>query len=485
MNRFRDLLRKYKFAINAILLLMGIIIVGIGTVFKPTTECIQVQPEQSEEVQSEKDNFGTVYDIMLSIGCSITATATITLFLLVLLPGEAESEEAEALKKWGIRCIHSERVNTAIIEDNLPKDCLDFIAFGLVHFRQRHAGEKSRLVKYLKKGLKIRIITLHPKSHYVEEQQRLEKRDGLETELVELHTWCLKMLHYAGEHCKGSIEIKYYDDLPLDFYCRAGQRVLCGPYLPGNPSCSHITYEFKADGTGYKFYTALFENLWNESGNILSFVDYDAPYFVGDQKESIEKTLKHYCEELSGPAQGREPIGIVVIFKNNLRRTFFSCNKNYERNNCYAKSMGTVGRLIKINSMLDKCFTILFEDLENKISFTYTRNETGSIWKRIDFTKLEDGERMDAKAILAIPIISGDRLLGAITFDFVDLPPKYKYDLSKMERLELNQAITAGEDLEVFRWLNLAESCRGIIQSMLGSEIKLEYNALYKEEWKL
>ncbi|MGN9096862.1 hypothetical protein [Flintibacter porci] len=484
MNRFKNLLRKYKVAINVILLFMGISVIVIGTFFKPTTEYIQMQPEESEEVQPEKDNSGIAYDVMLGIGCSITATATITLFLLVVLPDEIESEEAEKLKKWGIRCIHSERVGTAILENNLPKEYLDFIAFGLVHFRQSHTGQNAKLVSCLRKGLNIRIITLHPQSRYVVEQQRLEKRDGLEKELVELYAWRLEMLNHAGKDCKGSIEIKYYDDLPLDFYCRADQRVLCGPYIPGNPSGSHITYEFKSDGAGYKYYTSLFENLWNERGNILDFVDYDTFYVVGDQKESIEQTLKHYCKELSGPNQGREPIGIVVIFKNNLRRTFFSCNKNYEQHKCHTKDMGVVGDLIKLNDRLDECSKILFEDLVNKISFTYTCNETGSSWMRINFTKQGDGDKMDAKAILAIPIISGGRLIGAITFDFSDLPSKYKKELSKMKSMAQDKAVTGRENLEVFRWLNLAESCRRIIQPMLGSEINLQYNALYKEEWK-
>ena len=146
--------------------------------------------------------------------------------------------------------------------------------------------------------------------------------------------------------------------------------------------------------------------------------------------------------------------------------------------------MGVVGDLIKLNDRLDECSKILFEDLVNKISFTYTCNETGSSWMRINFTKQGDGDKMDAKAILAIPIISGVRLIGAITFDFSDLPSKYKKELSKMKSMAQDKAMTGRENLEVFRWLNLAESCRRIIQPMLGSEINLQYNALYKEEWK-
>lgn len=424
--------------------------------------------------------------MLVGIGCSITSTAAITLFLLPLLPDDIDGEESKGLEKWGIQHIYKERRDTALVGKVLPKKQLDFIAFGLHHFRNSNKEKNSDLVKRLRKGLNIRIITLHPKSRFVIERQHLEKRDGLSSEIVALEKWKDNMLKYAGASCKGSIEIKYYNNIPLDFYCRADNNFFVGPYMPGGTSGSDITYEFKTKDTeGGKYYPQIFEDLWN--GKILNFVELSSYYLIGDQASAIESTLKHFCEELAGSDGGKKICGIVVMFKGQLRRTIFSCNKRtLERYKCYAKDKGTVGEMINLNKTPAEEVEILFEDFENQLSFVSYQSERIEHQRRIDFPKPAADDSNEAiKAILAIPIICNEQLIGAITFDFSDLPNKYKDELKQMRDIELKQDLLAIEsNLEVQRWLRLGEACRQIIQPMLGGELKLQYKNLYEEEWK-
>lgn len=475
MDKFRGLLRRYKFIVNLLVLLVGVALLLVGTSFKPSL---------GEGEENSKDT-EIAYDILVGIGSSVTATATITLFLLALLPDDIENEELKILEEWGISRIHGERRTTALSGRTLPKNQLDYIAFGLKHFREANKGANSDLVKRLRSGLNIRIITLYPKSQYVTERQRLEKRDGLSDEIMALWKWKEDMLEFAGTKRKGSIEIKYYNNLPLDFYCRADNRLFVGPYMPGEVSGENITYEFKVGDTkGGRYYTQIFDTLWE--GKVLNFLDHNVPYLIGNQASSVENALKHFCKELVDSDCGQDPIGIVVMFKKEQRRTIFSCNKKRdERHNCYLKDRGTVGHLINLNQKPKAGFKILFEDLKNKLAFVSHHTDTLEVQRREKFEDIAPDHDDNTIAILAIPIISNDQLVGAITFDFYQLPKKYEDEVEALEKVELDENLASKENLEIQRWFMLAESCRKIIEPMLGDEMELQYKNLFEEEWKI
>lgn len=476
MDTFKKLLRRYKYIVNLFVLVLGIILLIIAN---------SVKSEQNAENASS--GTGITYDITIGIGCSVTATAAITLFLLALLPGDTDNEQATIIKDWGLCNIYGDRRDTALSGVGLPKNQLDYIAFGLKHFRDANSGPNSNLVKRLRKGLKVRIITLYPKSQYAAERQRLEKRDGLSDEIAELWKWKENMLKYAAPNCSGSIDIKYYNSLPLDFYCRADNKIFVGPYIPGKVSGANITYEFRAEDTmGGKYYAQLFDSLWD--GNILDFIDYNVSYLRGNQKVAVENTLKFFCKQLIHPQHIKEPMGIVVMFKGENRRTFFSCNKlRRERNNCYQKNKGTVGRLIALSKTSETQVKILFEDFESEIAFVSQYTDAIETQKKERFEKRTSEEYDDSnvKAIMAISISIDDEVLGVITFDFTDFSQKYKDELKAIQAVEEGQSLPPGGSWELQRWFALAESCRDIIQPMLGNDMELQYKNLFEEEWKI
>ena len=464
-EKIKIFLHKYKYVVNVLVLGLGGFILLIAVLLKP-------------------DDAKVIYDILIGIGGSVVATVIITLLLLKLLPDDLDNEKVKMLDEWGICHIHSERRSVALSGKSIPKYRLDYIAFGLKHFREANSGEESDLVKKIRKGLNVRIITLHPKSLYVTVQQQLEKREGLYDEIMALEQWKESILDHAGNKCKGNIQIKYYNSLPLDFYCYADGKIFVGPYVPGRVSGSSITYEFTSGDTkGSEYYEEFFDRLWE--GKILDFIDLGTPYLIGDQERGVVNALEYFGKELAG--SNKPPIGIVVMFKGEKRRTIFSCNKNtVERNKCYPKDMGIVGDLIEFNRKSEAEVSMLFVDFKNKLAFAVHHTEYNIIYKREEYKERTSDDAYDSevKAILAIPIISNSQqIIGAITFDFSEFPKKYSDEINKMKAIGINKKLVGKNRLEVQRWFELAESCKKIIQPMLGSEINPQFKKLFEEAW--
>ena len=467
MNKFRLSIQKAKYIINLVVLVVGMVLIVVAFVIKPDN----VEADKNKEVAA---------NLALSIGSSLTATSLMTLFLIVLLPDDTHGEENE-LQEWGINHIYRERGEVKLSGTQLPKEHLDYIAFGLKHFRE--ANKPAEIEQQLKRGLIIRIITLNPNSQFVTEQQRMENRDGLKAEIEGLQELQKNLLEAVGSRCKGRIEIKYYNSLPLSFYCRADQRVFVGPYLPGMASENVITYEFKAGAAGGNYYANIFETLWTGKG--FKLLDTDDFFMVGDQKASIESALKFFCKSMVDSRKDQEPIGVTVIFKGEQRRTIFSCNKQMgERHNCYPKNSGTVGHLITLNENLNSGHKILFEDFKNELAFTSNHTDSGVRYQRVEFQKGVSPRGDDETiAIMAIPIITTDKMIGAITFDFCSLPERYMSVVENLKRINTKTTPTSTTEQVLQDWFMLAESCRQIIQPMLGSAIELQYRTLFEEKW--
>lgn len=420
-----------------------------------------------------------VYDIMMGIGCSVIATAFVTIILLSLLPDDIEeNEQKKALETWGIISIHNERKNIQL-QRKIPKRQLDFIAFGLEHFRK--ANVDHEISKRIKSGLNIRIITLHPKSMYVAEHQLLENGGDLRGDIERLLQWKDQIISRVGETHKGTIEIKLYDSLPLDFYCQADNKIYVGPYLPGEISSNVITYEFSADSQGGVYYSKIFEELWNENRGIEFLnADNDIPYIIGNQQQCVEEILRYFCGEVKGP-DGNDVIGVVVLFKQNLRRTIFSHNKpEKETHKCHEIGKGAVGKLFKLNPTQSLGKTLFFRDYVNNLAFLmhYTGREVNL--KKID-SDLKKFREDEMTAILAAPIMRDSKMIGAVTFDFSKLSTEYKNQINTMKALKTDVPIDDG--LVIEKWFSMAMSCSEMIAPLLGNAIEAQYKKLYEEEW--
>lgn len=459
MERIKKIIRRFKYLIHFFIALVGVVMIMVAKTY----------------FSADKGNM--TYDILISIGCSVVATAIITLFLLAVLPDDTE-ENAE-LTAWGLKKIYDERRTATFPSNKWPKSQLDYIAFGLKHFRAA-TGYSSALLTRVRNGLHVRILTLHPNSEFVRKQEKLENAVNLKADIEELIEWVKSMNTKLGNKPKGSIELKFYDCIPLHFYCRADSHIWVGPYLPGVASNNAITYEFHADSKGGKFYDEAFQDYWEGKRNV-HVVNQDYQYFIGDQKHSIESVMKYFCSEMKKD-DGTDIIGVVVLFKNKqqLRRTLFSCNKpGLEKHNCYGLNEGAVGKLIELNKSTTR--VLFFRDYANNISIMFSRQGRNQGIKKIDAPLTPFKTDTDMSAILAAPIYVGDKMVGAVTFDFNKLSSKYGVEVTELKSLNFDAEIANNSILH--SWFYMAESCAGIVEHMIGSEIEIYFKDLYEEEW--
>lgn len=107
---------------------------------------------------------------------------------------------------------------------------------------------------------------MNPESAFVSEREKEENESQgqIKNTITQLIEWAEK-LNKKGKN--GTIEIKGYNCMTLDFYWRVDNEVYIGPYWQGISSQQTITYKFEEGGLGFQQYTEYFENLWNNPDN--------------------------------------------------------------------------------------------------------------------------------------------------------------------------------------------------------------------------
>ena len=425
---------------------------------------------------------GLTSAVLIGLGCGFLPTAVITLILLVLLPDT--SDRYKALKKSGIVRIYNRRSRAAIRGKQMPRNRLEFISFGLYHFRSED-GNDEKLIRRIRKGLHVKILTLHPDSVYVGAQQQFENSGDLESDIRELIQWVSEIKGEMGADARGSIEIKLYDTLPLHFYCRADDKIWVGPYLPGKESNSVITYEFQAYSKLGRDFMAYFEQRWEDESNMEVSAVKDPLLLPFDQRKSIETVLKYFYRKLQGDA-GSAVIGVVVLFKQEqgLRRTLFSCNKGEkEKYNCHRMNAGAVGKLIELNQNAGSGRFLFFRDYEHEFSITLRAQGRTRKVTRSDINITPMRRDTDMRAILSAPIYIGDKMVGAVTFDFNSFPGEYGESAAELEGLKPGTEVDPNH--LIYSWFGEARDCAAIVSHMLGNRMKSNYAKLYEERWVL
>ena len=459
-NKLKKFIRRYKYVANILICALGVIgLFATKMAFSPDT---------------------VAYDIGLSISSSAVATSVISIILLFILPNESDDEIE--LKTWGIVKVYSERGTATIGSNKLPRNNLDFIAFGLKHFRAQFANSE-KLLDNIKNGLHIKILTLHPESKYVKEQQQLENSDGLKGDITDLVEWVEKMRDRLSADCKGSIEVRMYDNLPLNFYCRADSRIWVGPYPPGELSNNAITYEFRLDSKGGERYEQCFQDYWIGRKGV-HIVDKNKKFLLGDQRQSIESVCKYFCRLIQGSG-GDRVVGVVVLFKKSLglRRTLFSCNKkDREEYHCYKIDEGAVGKLISLNEEAGSGKVLFFRDYAHDLSIVFRRQGRDLCIKKIDFHIRPFKPDTDMNANLSVPIYDQNDMIGAVTFDIHNFSNEYMENLGSLENLAYEETIDDFSNT-MCKWFRIAETCANMVSHMLGDTVNIEYSKLYDEEW--
>lgn len=213
----------------------------------------------SSQFISAKSEWRTV---LVSIGCSLLASSIVTFLSSKYLT--RISRVKDIIQHWGLEGIYETRqaMNRSTDEVlNQSENELDIIAFGLRSFRDA----KTKIIKEkVKRGLKIRIITLDPSSEFVTQREKDEKEVSgqIGKTILDLIKWVDDIKKESPD--PKNISIKFYNSLPQDFYFRIDNHIFFGPYLYGKASQQTISYEFKGNSVGYEYYKDYFDELWND-----------------------------------------------------------------------------------------------------------------------------------------------------------------------------------------------------------------------------
>lgn len=199
-------------------------------------------------------------NIQISVACSILASN-----IIMYLSSEfmiRSQRRAELIDRWGMEAIYKTRAEmneSTNISLSLCKQEIEIVAFGLKSFRESKSDVIGGL---LSKGVRIRIITANPKSKILEYVDKRENViEGSTKKSIEgLIAWVNELKEKSNKH---NIEIRYYDELPLDFYFKVDDKIYVGPYLKGISSQQTISYEFSA-GEGYNYWSKYFSKLWED-----------------------------------------------------------------------------------------------------------------------------------------------------------------------------------------------------------------------------
>lgn len=203
-------------------------------------------------------------NILIAIGGSLLSSGIVLLFSVWFIESKAEN----TLDNWGLTKIYKKRSEKSDDSDPRLKKArnkLDVVAFGLTSFRETHGKDIETL---LNKGVNVRILTMDPDCENVFLKQR-EKEEGkqegdIRNSINQLVEWANKLNKKSR---KGTIKIKGYRCMTLDFYWRVDDEIYMGPYWYKFSSQNTITYKFVSGKQGFDMYADYFEQLWDDEEN--------------------------------------------------------------------------------------------------------------------------------------------------------------------------------------------------------------------------
>jgi len=436
--------KRNNLRINGVIFIIGVVLIVIACVISHSSSS-----ESDKAVSVLSKSSYNAYNILLGLGCSIVAASIITFILSALV-----IDELSILKEWGLLDVHDSLNN---FPGDLPNQTLEIIALGLNDFNINKY--KGNLNEKMEKGLQVKIITLNPASSYI--NIGIQNYRDIGKDIKELIEWVVEF----NSTFVSKIELKLCNILPMLYY-RNDKKIYKYSSIPYDNARSCRVFQYNVATTGGKHYEEIFDDMWTtKSISYRSKVD----TWYGNQENGIKQVLNFFCGMLN-PVEKIE--GVVVLFKDNQRRTFYSCNKSKEANRVKGKDEGAVGELIKYNENSEKKAVILKTYLETKKIFLYSPRTKKMKTEYSDVEKMKSHD--DMTAMFATPLFYNDDLIGAVTFEFTSLP------------LALN-GITKDntESDEVYKIFDNVYSCGNIIEELLGkSIITHEFNKLFNETWE-
>lgn len=403
---------------------------------------------------------------------------------------------------WGLKNIYFSRSEAHVDynKEGFAKDSCDIIAFGLKNFRQ---NVTKMVEESAKKGLRIRILTLQPDSLYVKQREIEENMiGGIKSSIIELLKWAEKLRASLPDNIEkeDAIQIKLYDSLPLDFYCKMDNKLYIGPYLAGKESRDIITYEFEK-GEVWDFYSSYFENLWNNEVNGINPSDKAYVYHVRTQEEIVNKILEGFCGILTGFNDTKSKIRAVVVKylpQQEKRKTIFFWNKENgsQRYPEVDRRYGVAGKLEEY-----RC-PYIHHFLRGEDGIYYYFSTNGELQKPV-IVQGEGGKKKGLKAILVAPIWDKmeEKILGLVTFEFITKEPinfdslDIEVENYMSEESSLDEKMGAEkketEDNKDLKWpelrklsqmFNIAKECANILAQIVINYMEVDENKVFITE---
>ena len=120
------------------------------------------------------------------------------------------------------------------------------------------------ILKKLKQGVKIRILTVDPDSEFLRIKSIEEGSvpESISKTIKDLISWASD-LNKKNDKSDNGIVVKTYNSLPLFSYQRIDEHVFVGPNLYGKSSQKSISYEYY-NGKGADYFINYFDVLWND-----------------------------------------------------------------------------------------------------------------------------------------------------------------------------------------------------------------------------
>ncbi len=225
--------------INLAIALIGLILVLIGIIF------------------AGKEKLST---ITISVGASLIASSIVAYLSSIYIQKYRRAKEISEI--WGIESVEEKRTTMNIRIDECiekAKKQYDIMAFGLKSLRD---GNSKGIENMLKRGARIRILTVDPQCQALRDRDIQEKKTPGETAhtIIQLKEWAVEL----SKKYPDQVHIRFARYLPSEFYCRVDNAIYVGPYEYGKDSQQLITMEYHAKGKAFAYYEEYFDSLWND-----------------------------------------------------------------------------------------------------------------------------------------------------------------------------------------------------------------------------
>ncbi len=166
---------------------------------------------------------------------------------------------------WGMTSVYKSAEQERYFIDyhrmHLWKECDIALSFDIKPFLKNKIKEMAVMGKL---GSKMRILLLDPQSKYVE---LVEKASGMKKGeyayyALQVQNFMMRVNQAQTEDVVIDIQVKYYDDMPMDNILRAYD-VLFAYDNKHSAENNYLSYSYEYGFNGYNFYKALFDEKWN------------------------------------------------------------------------------------------------------------------------------------------------------------------------------------------------------------------------------